>query len=304
MGEGRGEGDFKLIERCVVEGSLTLSTVQDLLKTGKSLLHSVAAPAIEAKVLLLEATGLSEVEFLASPDRIIAAKDERRFRRLIQKRLSGMPLAFILGRKEFWSMSFRVGPGVIIPRPETEVLVEKTLELATSENPIIVDIGTGSGNIALALARELPAARIIATDISDRALRYARLNAQNHGIENVTFVRGSLFSALQGLGLAGRCDFVVSNPPYVSSFDWDSISPEVKNHEPRRAFHGGKTGLDFIRRLIKGAPAYLKPGGRLLFEIGFGQAKGAASLFGPGWIEVQTFTDLRGVPRVVTARRG
>jgi release factor glutamine methyltransferase len=280
-----------------------LNTAQDLLKTGKSLLHSVASPAIEAKVLLLEATGLSEVEFLASPNRTIAAKDERRFRRLIQKRLSGMPLAYITGRKEFWSMLFRVGPGVIISRPETELLVEKTLELAAGGRPTIIDIGTGSGNIALALAKELPAARIIATDISERALRYASLNAQNHGIENVTFVRGSLFSALQGLGLEGRCDFIVSNPPYVSSSDWESISPEVKNHEPRRAFHGGKTGFDFIRRLTKGAPAYFKPGGFLLFEIGFGQAKAVRALLAPGWIEVQSFADLRGIPRVIAARR-
>jgi release factor glutamine methyltransferase len=272
-----------------------------LLRAGAALLHDVAAPAIEAKVLLFEATGLSEVELLASPERSIAAKDERKFRRLVQKRLAGMPLAYITGRKEFWSMAFRVGPGVIIPRPETELLVEKTLEMAASKEPTIVDIGTGSGNIALALAKELPSARIVATDVSERSLRYARLNAGDNGIGNVTFVRGSLFSALQGLGLEGRCDFIVSNPPYVSASDWESISPEIKNHEPRRAFYGGKTGLDFIGRLIKGAPAYLKPGGRLLFEIGFGQAKAARVLFGPDWDEVQTFTDLRGIRRVIMA---
>jgi len=280
-----------------------LSTVQELLQTGKRLLYNVAAPAIETKVLLLEAAGLNEIELLASPERAIAAKDERRFRRLIRKRLSGIPLAYILGRKEFWSMSLRVGPGVIIPRPETELLVEKTLELRAGGKATIVDIGTGSGNIALALAKELPAARIAATDVSARALRFARLNAQNHGLGNVSFVRGSLFSALSGLGLEGRCDFIVCNPPYVSASDWDSASPEIKNHEPRRAFHGGKTGLDFIRRLVKGAPAYLKPGGHLLFEVGFGQAEAARTLLGPTWEEVQTFSDLRGIPRVITARR-
>ncbi len=280
-----------------------MNTVQELLQTGRSLLlRKVAAPAIEAKVLLLEAAGLSEVEILASSDRIISARDDRRFRRLIQKRLSGMPLAYILGRKEFWSMSFLVGPGVIIPRPETELLVEKTLELAASTTPTIVDIGTGSGNIALALAKELRSARIIATDVSEGARRYARLNAQNNGLTNVTFVRGNLFSALKGLDLGGKCDFVVSNPPYVASFDWESISPEVKNHEPRRAFHGGKTGLDFIARLIKGAPAYLKPGGYLLFEVGFGQLNAARALLGPDWTDVQSFSDLRGIPRVIAAR--
>jgi len=250
----------------------------------------------------MEATGLGELELLASPERPVSANDERRFRRLIRKRLSGTPLAYITGRKEFWSMLFRVGPGVIIPRPETELLVEKTLELAAGGQPTISDIGTGSGNIALALAKELPSARIVAADVSERALRYARFNAQNLGIPNVTFARGNLFAALQGLGLERKCDFVVSNPPYVSSFDWDSISPEVKNHEPRRAFHGGKTGLGFIARLIKGAPPYLQPGGYLLFEVGFGQDNAVSALLETGWRDVQTFADLRGIPRVIAAR--
>jgi release factor glutamine methyltransferase len=280
-----------------------LSTVQELLLTGKSLLHNVAAPAIEAKVLLLHAAGLSEVEFLASPQRIIRAKDEQRYRRLMERRLSGVPLAYIIRRKEFWSMSFRVKPGVLIPRPETELLVEKTLELAGGGKVTIVDIGTGSGNIALALAKELPAARIVATDVSARALRVAGLNAQDHGLENVAFVQGSLFSALGGLGLEGRCDFIVCNPPYVSTSDWDHLPPEIKNHEPRRAFLGGKTGLDFIRRLVKGSPAFLKPRAHLLFEVGFGQAEKVLSLFDWRWVETESFADLRGISRVIKARK-
>ena len=161
-----------------------MSTVRELLQEGNKLLHGVAAPAIEAKVLLLQATGLSEVEFLASPGRAVRARDEQKYRRLIEKRLSGVPLAYIVRRKEFWSLSLRVQPGVFIPRPETELLVEKTLDLAAGGEVTIVDIGTGSGNIALALAGELPKARIIATDVSARALRFARLNAQDQGLEN------------------------------------------------------------------------------------------------------------------------
>ena len=279
-----------------------MSTVHELLQEGRSLLHGVPAPAIEAKVLLLQAAGLSEVEFLASPQRIIRAKDEQRYRRLLERRLTGVPLAYVIGRKEFWSMLFRVKPGVLIPRPETELLVEKTLELAGGRKVTIVDIGTGSGNIALALAKELPAARIVATDVSARALRVAGLNAQDHGLENVAFVRGSLFSALGGLGLEGSCDFIVCNPPYVSAADWDSMSCEVRDHEPRRAFLGGRTGLDFIRRLIKGSPAFLKPHAHLLFEVGYGQAAAAVSLLGPGWTDVKSSADLRGIPRVLTAR--
>jgi release factor glutamine methyltransferase len=279
-----------------------LSAVQELLQEGRRLLHCVAAPAIEAKVLIMQATGLSEVELLASPEHLIRGKDERRYRRLIQRRLTGEPLAYIVRRKEFWSLSLRVERGIIIPRPETELLVEKTLELAARGRPTIVDIGTGSGNIALALAKELPDARIIATDVSVKALRVAGLNAQEHGLENVAFVRGNLFSALHDLGLEGRCDFIVCNPPYVSAFDWDSLPREVRDHEPRRAFLGGRTGLEFIRRLVKGSPAFLKPRGYLLFEVGYGQAVGAVSLLGRVWTDVKLFSDLKGIPRVLAAR--
>lgn len=279
-----------------------MSTVQDLFRKGRSLLHGLPAPSVEAKVLLLLATKMTEVEFLAWPEKIIPEATEAQYYRLIQRRLSGVPLAYIIRRKEFWSMSFRVKPGVLIPRPETELLVEKTLELAGGGKVTIVDIGTGSGNIALALAKDLPAARIVATDVSAMALRVAGLNAQDHGLENVAFVRGSLFSALGGLGLEGRCDFIVCNPPYVSASDWDSMPREVRDHEPRRAFLGGKTGLDFIRRLIKGSAGYLKPGGHLLFEVGFGQAEKVLSLFDWRWVETESFADLRGISRVIKAR--
>lgn len=280
-----------------------MNTVRELLQEGSKLLRGAAAPAIEAKVLLLQATGLSEVEFLASPGRVIRAKDEQRFRRLIQRRLSGVPLAYIVRRKEFWSLPLRVQPGVFIPRPETELLVEKTLDLAVRKDVTIVDIGTGSGDIALALAGELPKARIIATDVSVQALRVARLNAQDHGVENVTFVRGNLFSALDGLGLEGKCEFMVCNPPYVSASDWESLPGEIRDHEPRRAFLGGKTGLDFIRRLVAGSPAFLKPGAFLLFEVGYDQADTLVSWMGQGWADVMSFPDLRGIKRVVRARR-
>jgi release factor glutamine methyltransferase len=280
-----------------------LSTIQQLLMEGTKLLHGAPAPAIEAKVLLLQATGLSEVEFLASPGRAARPRDEQKFRRLIQRRLSGIPLAYIVRRKEFWSLPLRVQPGVFIPRPETELLVEKTLDLAEGGKVTIVDIGTGSGNIALALAKELPKARVIATDISARAIRTARVNAQDHGLENVTFVQGNLFSALDGLRLEGRCDFIVCNPPYVSVSDWESLPREIRSHEPRRAFLGGKTGLDFIQRLVKGSPAFLKPGAHLLFEVGYDQAETAVSLLGSGWADVMSFPDLRGIKRIVKARK-
>jgi release factor glutamine methyltransferase len=281
----------------------SLSTLQELFQWGRSRLQDVPAPAVEAKVLLLEASRIGEVEWLSSPHRRVPKRDELRYQRLIEKRLSGTPLAYITGRKEFWSLSLRLLPGVLIPRPETELIVEKALKAAGRRNPTIVDIGTGCGNIALALARELPGARIFATDVSAKAIRNAELNARDHRLGNVNFVRGSLFSALRGLGLEGKCDLVVCNPPYVSAAEWKALPAEVRDHEPRRALVGGETGLEFIGRLVKGSPAFLRPGGNLLFEVGEGQADRAIALLGRGFGDAEVFADLRGIPRVIQARK-
>ncbi len=263
----------------------------------------MANPAVEAKVLLLLATGLTEVEFLGSPRRGISKRGERAFCRLVERRLSGVPLAYITGRKEFWSLPFKVGPGVLIPRPETELIVEKALESARTRRETIVDVGTGSGNIAVALARELPEARIIATDISARALKTARLNAEINQVERIVFVRGNLYAPLDGIGLRGKCDCIVSNPPYVAAAEWEALADEVHGHEPKRALWAGRTGFEFIRRLVRGAADYLRPGGRLLFEIGDGQSDGALALFDEGWTGADAFADLRGFPRVIQSVR-
>ncbi|MEW5901162.1 MAG: peptide chain release factor N(5)-glutamine methyltransferase [Acidobacteriota bacterium] len=280
-----------------------MSTVQDLFRRGRNLLHGVPAPWVEAKVLLLEATGMGEVEFLASPGQKVPPEKEARFFRLVRRRLSGFPLAWITRKKEFWSLPFQVLPGVFIPRPESELLVEKVLELSARQKATIVDIGTGCGNIALALAKERPRARIIATDVSVRALKTARMNALRQGRPNVTFILSNLFSGFSGLGLEGRSDFIVSNPPYVSAADWEALPPEVKNHEPRQALVGGKTGLEFIQRLIEGSCAYLRRGAFLLFEVGQGQAVDALRLFDKRWAEVGPSADLRGIPRAIKARK-
>jgi release factor glutamine methyltransferase len=280
-----------------------LSTIEELFQKGRILLKDVAAePAIEAKVILLKSTGLSEGQFFASPQKKLTCREESTFYRLINGRLSGVPLAYLVRAKEFWSLTLRILPGVLIPRPETELIVEKVLELSSRKAETIIDIGTGSGNIALALALELPQARILATDISAGALRLARFNALKHNAVRVTFAQGNLFSALKGLDLEEKCDFIVSNPPYVPAGEWKTLSREVREHELRRALVPGKTGFEFIRRLVKGAPAYLKPGGYLLFEIGQGQRERALSLFDKHWADVESFDDLSGIPRVVCAR--
>jgi release factor glutamine methyltransferase len=281
-----------------------LSTIQELFWKGGRLLQSVAAePSIEAKVLILKSTGLTDGQFFAFPEKKLSSKEESAFFRLINKRLSGYPLAYLIREKEFWSLPLKILPGVFIPRPETELIVEKVLEFSSENEETVIDIGTGCGNIALALAEELPQARILATDISARALNVARFNAQNLGFGRIVFVQGNLFEALKGLNLEGDCDFILSNPAYVPAGDWETLSREVREHEPRRALVPGKTGFEFIRRLIKGSPAYLKPGGHLLFEIGQGQRDGALSLFDQRWTEIECFEDLRGIPRVVKARK-
>lgn len=283
-----------------------MSSVRALYLQGKSLLAGLPEtnPELNSRLILGKAAALGELEFLISPDKEIPASAERRFFRLIEKRRNRVPLAYLLGEKEFWSMSFRVTPGVLIPRPETELLVEKIIELSASREKLrIVDIGTGCGNIAVSLARELPQARIFAVDRSRRALRAARFNAERHGAETVTFFEGDLFEPLAGRLPRNSVDFVVSNPPYVSSAEWLDLEPEIRKFEPKRALVAGPGGLEAIRRLALGALAYLEPGGWLLLEIGRGQADRALTYFDARWRQKKIFPDLAGVPRVAAARK-
>ena len=190
---------------------------------------------------------------------------------------------------------------MLVPRPETEVLVEKVLELSTRESESILDVGTGSGCIAVALAKELPRAHIEAVDISERALRVARRNAARHKARHIRFQKSDLFSAFRGTGL--RFDFIVSNPPYVSWRDYDGLPADVRDFEPRRALLAGESGLELVERLVRRAATFLRPGGYLIFEIGDGQRDRVLDLFGRRWTEIETAWDLAGKPRVITARR-
>jgi release factor glutamine methyltransferase len=261
-------------------------------------------PALEARVLLRRALGFTEMEILAFPERPVSLAGARRYRRAIARRASRVPFAYILGEREFWSIPLTVGPGVLIPRPETELLVEIVLDLAPAGEESIADIGTGSGAVAVALAKELPGALIVATDISPRALLLARRNALRHGAGNIEFRRGDLLAPLRRYRRDGGFDILVSNPPYVSEADWRRLEPEVRDFEPKAALVAGKTGLEIIARLAAGAPEFLKPGGRLIFEIGRGQARAARALLKKPWTDVVIRKDLRGIPRAVVARRG
>lgn len=308
-----------------------MKTIEELYDLGKNLLRGHSDGGIEARVLLCKSASIEVERFYADRDKKLTRGEERRFLRLVAKRLSGVPLSYLTNEKEFWSLSFEVYPGVLIPRPETELIVEKVVKLASNGtgtksedggeikkrgrvksketgrsnigNALIADIGTGCGNIAISLAREMPAAKIVATDVSKTALKVARMNAKKLGASNVIFPQGSLFAPLERFKLRGKCDFIVSNPPYVARKDWETLEPEVRDFEPKRALVAGKTGLEFIRKLVKGAPAYLKPGGNLVFEIGYGQKEDVLRLLNTRnkWTSIKCFDDLNGIPRVVVS---
>jgi len=280
-----------------------LSTIQELLQRGKSLLRDFPQPELESRILLTKAASLRESQLYASPEAKLTRRQERQFLKLLSRRRIGFPLAYLTGYMEFWSIRFRVTQDVFIPRPETELIVERVLELSSRKEETIVDLGTGCGSLAVVLAKELPQAHIIATDISRRALKIARFNASLQEVSRVRWVRGRLFSPLERIGLRQKCDFIVSNPPYVSESEWEKLSDEIRSHEPKKALVAGATGLEVIRPIIKESLPYLKPGGFLVLEIGEGQSEDVLSLFDSKWGSIKSHQDLSGIPRVVAAKK-
>jgi len=280
-----------------------MSTLGDTFRKGVALLHVVANPVVEAKILLMMATGLSDVEILRSPDREIGAAQEKRFFRLVGRRLNGMPLAYITGKKEFWSLPFKIVPGVLIPRPETELIVETVLALSPGPGETIVDIGTGSGAISVALSKELAAGLITATDVSEKALAVAEENAASNGVwERLRFLRGDLFSPLKN---GEQFHLILTNPPYISREEWSGLMPEVRDFEPFLALDGGRDGVDFYRRALLQVSEFLFPGGWFLGEIGAGQDRKILEIAeqNPALGEFSFVPDLSGIKRVFKARK-
>ena len=265
---------------------------------------------MNAELLLMFTLGCDRAYLYAHPERELTAEEQNRYQEALTRRTRGMPAQYITGHQEFWGMDLIVTPAVLIPRPETEHVVETVLELsrdftnggrASSPGSFsrIVDVGTGSGCIALALARELPQAEIHATDISAAALEIARANAARHQLENRTQFHQT--DLLQGLAL-GAFDFIVSNPPYVGESEEDQVQLEVRKFEPRSAVFAGPTGLEVIERLIPQALTALKPAGWLVMEISGTIALGAKRMLGR-WQRVQITNDLQGIPRVAFAQK-
>jgi release factor glutamine methyltransferase len=254
----------------------------------------------DAELLLLHLLGKDKAWLMTHRDEELAETKAVLYTQLLERRCKGEPIQYITGETEFYALPFRVMPDVLIPRPETEHLVEKAIALAVgNREPRIVDVGTGSGCIAVALANKLPQAQITATDISSSALAIAEENALHNKV-SIRFLQGDLLVPVAG----EHFDFVVSNPPYVPTADRASLSVEVRDFEPALALFAGADGLEVYRSLIPAAFDALNPGGFVLLEIGYGQSTAIAELLArSGFGQVEFIPDLQGIPRVACARR-
>ncbi|NLE36633.1 MAG: peptide chain release factor N(5)-glutamine methyltransferase [Pirellulaceae bacterium] len=265
------------------------------------------SPRLDAEVLLAEALGCRRIDLYARFDDVPDDARRARFREMVCRRAEHAPVAYLVGHREFYSLSFRVTPDVLIPRPETELLVVAALDrLKTRGNDdrsaAVCDAGTGSGAIAVTLAKHLPGARLTAVDLSEAALAVARENAQSHGVaDRIEFVQSDLLAALPP---ESRFDLIASNPPYVSESEWADLSPEVRDHEPRMALVAGPRGTEVIERLLTEAAARLKSGGHLLVEISPMIHAAVCSLVEASgkFDSPETIKDLARLPRIVCAR--
>jgi release factor glutamine methyltransferase len=258
---------------------------------------------LDAEVLLAEILEMSRLDLYLAWDRPLDEGEKERYRALLQRRAAHEPVAYILGHKEFFSLDFHVGPGVLVPRPETELLVEEVLAHAKEwgDAPSIVDVGTGSGAIAIALATHLPEATFIATDVSTEALARAFENAQAHAVNpRIDFRNVSLLD-----GVEAEQDCVVSNPPYIAEGDRASLPTDVVDYEPPEALFAGEDGLDVVRALIPEARSCLRDGGELFLEIGAGQAADVVALLAEdgGFEPARVTPDYQGIDRIVAAQR-
>lgn len=264
-------------------------------------------PRLDAEVLLAHACGCKRIDLYTRFEEVPGEQARSAFRELVRQRAEGMPVAYLVGRREFYSLSFKVTPDVLIPRPETEFLLIRLLDLAAARLPAerleIADVGTGSGVIAICAARKLPGCRVMAIDASPAALAVARANAEEHGVQQqVEFHLGDLLSDVPQVE---RFDFVVSNPPYVAEGEFADLPRDVRDYEPRAALVGGPTGTEVIARLIPQAAARLVPGGWLLLEVSpMIEPAVRGLLAAEAQLHVHpTIKDLQGLPRVVQARK-
>jgi release factor glutamine methyltransferase len=297
-------------------------SVRALLKQGMDQLRAanVSSHALAAELLFLHATSQNRTWLYSHPEEILPGPVAEAYFGLLARRASGVPTQHLTGKQEFWGLEFGVTPDVLIPRPETEHLIEVALDRLgvreiragrqprlNGENVTLVDIGTGSGCIAIALAKELSAAAVYATDISKPALEVARRNATRHGLtDRIEVLESDLLAAFQCCAQTQQVNFdlIISNPPYISLREADSLPIEVFEHEPRAALFGGLEGYELYGTLIPQAAKYLKPSGLLILELGYNSLSDVAPLLDrSNWTNIAITKDLAGIPRVISAER-
>ncbi len=286
------------------------TTIAETLKEASELLRDATVPnnLLDAQTLLAEALGKDRTYLIINFNQQIPEDVLSEFRMMVNRRASGEPLQYITGHQEFFGLSFEVNPDVLIPRPETELIVEETIRLVQLNGisrpvaPVIIDVGVGSGCIAVTLARELGDARVIASDISLAALRVARRNAMRHSLEDrIGFVASDLLEAFAEELFA---DFIVSNPPYVSDVEMPTLQREVRDWEPHLALTDSNDGLGLYRRLLKDASSRLKPGGYLVLEMGYTQSERITAMVDRKvWGDGRLLDDLQGIPRTIVLRK-
>jgi release factor glutamine methyltransferase len=271
----------------------------------------VPSAALAAELLLLHVLRRDRTWLYAHPEDILSATQLADYSVLIERRAEGVPVQYLTGRQEFWGLEFEVNPSVLIPRPETEHVIEVALERLGERRGAalcVADVGTGSGCLAVALARELPLARIVATDISPEALEVARRNAERHGVGGrIEMLRMDLLQSYlsAGDGPGALFDLIVSNPPYIGRAEGQALPREVAEHEPHQALFAGEYGLNVYPQLIAQAAKLLRPGGSFVVELGYGLAERVGALIAEraGWTDVSISNDLAGIPRVLAAER-
>ena len=280
-----------------------MPNVSEILKTAAEILrqNEIVEPRREAVSLLTLALQRDRTFLIAYPEYDLTAEEEKRFREFLQRRAKHEPLQYIRGNQEFYDLSFVVTPGVLIPRPETELIVEAAIEiLREKENPETCEIGVGSGCISISILHEIKTAKSVGLDISEMALEIAKINAENNKVsDRIELKISDVFENLQN----EKFDLIVSNPPYVPSEDFAALQAEVRDFEPKIALTDDKDGLSIVEKIIYDAPDFLKSDCFLLMEIGFNQADAVREMFDLKiWQKVEFLPDLQGIPRMLKAR--
>lgn len=284
---------------------LNLSNVSETLKEATEILQSsgIAEPRREANSLLAFALEKDKTFLIAHPEYDLTDEEEAKFYEFLKRRSRHEPFQYIRGKQEFYGLDFTLTPDVLIPRPETELIVENAIEiLKTRENPRFCEVGIGSGCITVAILHEVKNSSAIGLDVSEKAVEISKLNAENNAVsERLELKVSDVFEILT----TQKFDLIVSNPPYVPSEDFETLQAEVRGFEPRVALTDGKNGLSIIEKIISDAPRFLKPDGFLLMEIGFNQSNKVRQMFDRKvWRVLEFFPDLQGIPRMIRAQIG